>query len=194
MDIYYESGLKDEAKLASSSVTRVFLTNANIIEKDRSQFLRFNKLVNGYELQGLNNQELSLTLTTKDLFNPESTSREDDYLYGFAYHASWVSVCRLRSIDDQPVSKVTVAKEIYQKRFDHVLIHELGHVLVQNQKHYQDYVITNTKTGHKTNTGEHCLDKRCVMSQIEDLNILDAHVKTRYPDYFCGQCRSSIRV
>lgn len=194
MNIYFEPGLEYEATMASESVAKVFLTNCNIIEKDRSQFLQYNKLVDGYELHGLNNQGPCLTLTSKDLFNTGSTSRDDDYLYGFAYHSAWISVCRLRSVDDRPVVEIKVAKETYWQRLDHIFIHELGHVFVRNQEHYKDYVIVNPKTGHKTDTGQHCLDTRCVMSQVEDLSILDARIKTRCLDYFCEPCRTSIRV
>ena len=194
MDIYYEPGLENEATVASESVAKVFLTNCKILEKDRGQLLRYNKLVNGYELRGLENQVPSLTLTTKDLFMTGSTSRDDDYFYGFSYYSAWVSVCRLWSINDQPEAEIKVKKQTFVRRLDHVLIHELGHIFVRNQEHYEPYIITNEKTGHKTDTGEHCLDKRCVMSQFEDLVMLETHINDRYPGYFCERCRSSIRV
>jgi len=193
MNIYFEQGLKEEALFIENAVFSVYQTTGILVQEDRSRYLRYNQAVGGYEPGGLPKM-LSLTLTAKDLFNSNSISAEDDYLYGFANQCAWVSVCRLRSKNDRPVLEVEIDEPMYSQRLEHVAIHELGHIAVRDQKHFREYIITNKTTRHQTNTGEHCTDKRCVMSQFDDLKFLDEHIDKRYPKYFCLQCQASIRI
>lgn len=188
MNLFYERGLKKDAEYLERNIEEVFGIEIEIGLAGKLP-LKYNKRVDGYEPAGGN----GIFLIQKDLFMPGARSSEDDYIYGYASgDAFFISVARLKSRKDEPSKKLEVSKLKYYQRIKWVAIHELGHELIKNQKHYKEYVITNPITKYKTKTGKHCTDPKCIMSQADDLKMLDNKIKQTYDGKFCEKCKISI--
>jgi predicted Zn-dependent protease len=195
MHILFESGLSAEANFFVRAIKGVFGLDSTIQQKEVPSLFKYNGVVQGYETRTPKHNSRKVILTNKDLFGSEATSKEDDYFYGIAQNnIFFVSPTRLKGNTDTPTAQPTISESKYLGRLKHVLIHELGHFLVKDQKHYKDYVIVNPTTGHKTPTGMHCTDKRCVMSQFEDLKMLDSHISKSYPKLFCHICLGELEL
>lgn len=84
-----------------------------------------------------------------------------------------------------------ISKSKYKKRLEFIVVHELGHYLVKNQRHYKNAIYQNLETKHKVNMGMHCPNNKCVMFRILDLKSLDKNIKTNYKNFFCVKCLSN---
>lgn len=191
MTILFEKGLKSEADFFKKVIRKIFVISAGSIVSETKTYFKYNRTVKGYEPERVKSKIKHVILTKKDLFIPNAKSKEDDYIYGYSTGKGlfFISGVRLKGKSDNPTTHLSIPRTQYYKRLKNILLHELGHELIKNQKHYKNYVIINPKTGYRTPTGKHCPNEQCIMSQVEDLEMLDAHIRKSYKDYFCRKCK-----
>ena len=191
MIILFENGLEEEASIIKEVIEKVYSTRCQVKKGRASGLFRFNKRLNGYEIQIIRKLRNNIILTDKDIFPYKSTSKEDDWVFGFATKQKQfiISVARLKTNYDSSSKALKISKSKYKKRIELIVVHEFGHWLIKNQKHYKQFILKNPETGHETELGMHCLDNKCVMSEFVDVKDLDKHVKMNYNGFFCKKCR-----
>jgi predicted Zn-dependent protease len=192
MIILFDDTLNSEASIIKNIVEKVFGIKCKTKKEDFSELFEFKKNLGGYEIQITKKYKNKILLTEKNIFTYKSTSKEDDWVFGFATNQKQfiISVARLKTNSDKPSKVLKISKNKYKSRIEFIVIHELGHWLVKNQKHYKRFIYKNPKTEHKTDLGMHCSDNKCIMSEFVDIKDLDKHIKINYKNFFCKKCMS----
>ncbi len=192
MIILFEDKLKNEALILKEIVEKVFGIKCKTKNRNFVDLFKFRKDLEGYEIQIIKKFKNKILLTDKNIFPYKSTSKEDDWVFGFATNKRQfiISVARLRTNSDNPSKILKISKTKYKKRIQFIVIHELGHWLVKNQKHYKRFIYENPETRHKTDLGMHCPNNRCMMSEVVDVIDLDKHIKINCKNFFCKKCIS----
>ena len=194
MIVLFENKLNDEALIIKEIIEKVFDIKCKTKNGDFENLFKFSKCLNGHEIQITKKFKNKILLTKKDIFSHKSTSKENDWVFGFATKQKQfiISVARLKTNSDDPSIILKISKNKYKKRIEFIIIHELGHWLVKNQSHYKEFILKDSKTGHKTNLGMHCPDDKCIMSEFVDIKDLDKHIKINYKKFFCKKCLSLV--
>lgn len=192
MMILFENKLDNEAFAITEIVEKVFNVKCKTKNRNFANLFNFKRDLNGYEIQVTKKFKNKILLTNKDIFPYKSTSKEDGWVFGFATNQKQfiISVSRLKTNSDNPSKLLRIPKIKYKKRIQFIVIHELGHWLIKNQKHYNRFIYENPETGRKTDLGMHCPDNQCVMSEFVDVKDLDKHIKINYKNVFCKKCLS----
>lgn len=194
LKLYFEPGLAEEAAFLRGATGQIFHTDVLLSEGEKREYYKPNTLVGGFEIYEHVGKEGEIVLTHKDLFVSGATSAHDDYMYGYASDSGlfYFSVARLRSRDDTPCPDLQINRPQYEKRLCYIVVHELGHWFVKDQRHYEKYFYTNPATGHKQDNGWHCTQDGCVMRAVDDLAMLDARATSE--PAFCATCAKSLRT
>jgi len=184
--ILFEPNLLKEAKIASSIIKKIYKTDSILRKGFAKKLFKFKKILGGYEIQKSEDFKNYVILTKKDIFLNGAKSKEDDWIFGIATKQKnfIISTNRLH-INNQ---------KQYKKRLEHIVIHELGHIIIRNQKHYHNYISVNSQTGYRVNLGKHCLNQKCIMSEVDDIKDLDKHIKINFKQKFCKLCKINLRI
>lgn len=183
IEILHEPKLKAEAMIVRHIIKKAYGLDVSIKNGFTKGLFKFQKKLDGYAVQKCKKYKDYLVLTSKDIFLNNAKSKQDDWIFGIRTKQGVIIVSNNRL--------KTQNKKLYKKRIGYIVIHELGHALVKNQKHYKNYYSINPATGYKVNLGKHCINKRCIMSEIDDLKELDYHLRINYRQRFCKTCKLS---
>ncbi len=192
MHVYFAPGLHEEATFLKQVIEKTFAAEVVLVEGEKLEYFKQNDIVGGLEVQDHVGGEFELVLTEREMYSQGAVSKSDDYVYGYASDSGlfYFSVARLRSKGDTPVAAVEIPQAQYEARLAYTVVHELGHWLVKDQRHFQKYTYTNPETGHENDNGWHCINPGCLMRAVDDLAMLDTRLnETRA---FCEQCRESL--
>jgi len=176
MIIEFEKGLETKALTVQKLLKSVYGVDTDIKESSFDEIFQFRDFLNGYEIQTDVVYKDTIFLTSKDIFMPNATSKEDDWVFGCTF-------------SDDKQFLISTARLTTDDQFIFVVLHELGHAYVQNQEHFEDYIMVNPETNHKMSLGSHCLDQKCLMSEFISLEDLKNHIRNNYPGYFCEKCK-----
>jgi|GEM_PF-2390814 len=178
--LFYEKGLEKEASISKDIIEIVFDFKVSLIEKEMKNIFKYSNKLNGFVIQISKDKEACVVLTKKNIYPYGSSSKEDDWVFGFFTNQGKIIISTARIGRDKK-------KRI--KRLIYLLVHEFSHFVFKDKpKHYKDFTYKNPRTGHKMDLGKHCMDEKCVMSEFIDLKDLDKHIKDKYENYFCEKC------
>lgn len=181
INLFYEKGLGKEANISKDIIEIVFDFKVSLKEKEMKELFKYIHKLNGFVIQISKSKKACAVLTKKNIYPYGSSSKEDDWIFGMFTDQGKIIISTAR-IGRSETKRI--------KRLIHVLIHEFSHfVLGDKPNHYKNFIYTNPKTGHKLILGKHCSNKRCVMSEFIDIKDLDNHIKNRYGDWFCNNCK-----
>ena len=151
-----------------------------------------------------------LVVTYRDLY---FENNPDCWIFGCTgLGITTVSTSRVKRYDSNPNAKLEVPKELYLRRLSSIAVHEIGHIVVDgNQRHFQQAVWE--ESSGKQELGPHCSNNACVMYQIGEIRApppekgfmwvgaekrydagLDDVIERMGTNWFCNECKSSIRV
>lgn len=223
MRILHE-GLPEEASVVAQALKDVFGIETDISEDSFDgvfapipEFDGFDysyyEVISAISSRGINaSKQAVLVLTPRDLYM-DKQSKDDDWIFGYAIRGlSLVTNARMKRYDNSPSDSLEVPPELYHKRIAVLAVHEVGHD-VAKAPHHKFASWVNSKTGHSLNLGPHCTDNGCAMYEIVDIKAppesegymllgeekrydagLDDVLERLKPGWFCGQCRSAIRI
>ncbi len=220
MIIIHES-LPEEAAIIAKAFKQVFGLKSRLVEYDIEEAFEYIPEFDGYFIfnkplpeklcSRFRAYQKALLLTPRDIY-VNSKSKEDDWAFACqAVNLTMVSTSRIKRSDNKPSQKLEIPLELYAKRLTALAIHEVGHEVVK-AGHEEMYWV-NAKTGYELLLGDHCRDNRCVMYAVVDLKSppveegylkigdekrydagLDDLIERLNPDFFCGKCKSEIKI
>ncbi len=180
INLFYEKGVEKEADISKDIIEVVFDFKVFLMEKEMKELFKYSNKLNGFIIQIPKDKKACVVLTKKDIFPYGSSSKEDDWVFGFFTNQGKIIISTARIGRD---------KKKRTKRLIYLLIHEFSHFVFKDKpKHYKDFIYKNPKAGHILDLGKHCTDNKCVMSEFIDLKDLDNHIKDKYENYFCEKC------
>lgn len=155
--------------------------------------------------------ERMIILTSHDLF-ADNKSQEDDWIFGSCWMNMYLaSTARLKGRDNKPREKREVSPEHYLKRVTALILHELGHDLIDNPA-YEQAVWINAQTGYQLPLGPHCTNPSCLMWECVDIRTppqeegwmelggkpvtgtgIDDVLERVSENWLCSQCSSCIK-
>lgn len=169
MRIYYEKGLKREAKWVRKVLYKIYCCfDVKLIEKDLSYFFKFVPEV-GYVLKGLKRLKKPVVLLTKKEIHLWAPG-EHDWMFGM--HSEGTVIISMYRLKVKEVKK-------YRTRVEFMAMHELAHYYFKEPKHFKHYPAL----------GKHCPCPKCVSSYITTMENLDKNIERKYKKWFCKNCR-----
>lgn len=219
--------LQEEAQEVEKALKEVYGLKSKLINKNLEGLFPVIPEFNGYFPLGWHGIDFAssfgnavLILTPRDLYG-DNKSKEDDWVFGGAYHGnelgkdlcvSIISNARMKRYNSQPSEIIEVPKPLYFKRICTTAVHEIGHDVVK-ASHLKQAKLVNAKTGYEFELGPHCDDNKCVMYEIIDINSppkeqsylllgeekkydagLDETIKRMYPTWLCEKCKASVKI
>jgi predicted Zn-dependent protease len=222
MLILYENQ-SEEAKAIKEAIEKTLKIKARIEQKDLTFLFEPIPKFNGFWhssdkiARRLSEKEKTImVLTSKDIYF-EDNSKEDDFCFAYTVPSTRradtvISTARLTGKDDSSREKRTIPKELYFQRLVAMAIHEICHDIVRGS-HLKETIWTNSQTEYSLNTGLHCPNNNCVFYQVAGVRTptpleghilvggekkfdtgLDDLIKRLNPEYFCDDCKKTIKV
>jgi len=215
--------LDNDARHIADLISDVYKIPAELHKEDLSSWFKPLKKFNGYwyspeiiskKIKKEVPDKAVIILTDRDLYYGNK-SADDEWIFGYCHedkHFQVLSNARMKGKDSRPGHELLVSYNTYMKRFDNMVIHEIGHDVIQRQ-HMKNAYWVNASTGIKYPLGPHCTDNKCVMYEVVEIITppassgymllgrekkfdagLDDHIQRVYDDWFCDTCKKSMKI